>query len=122
MTATTIEWHAVFGLDELWEGDFLDVEVAGEPVLVVHLLGGEVKAYQGVCPHQEVMLADGDWDEESSVLWCGGHRWEFDLRTGEGVNPAGCTLYEYPVKVEDDTVYVGVPQDGQRHYNRCPGT
>jgi len=122
VTVASLAWHEAFAIDELWEGDFLDLEIDGEPVLVVHLIGGAIKAYQGVCPHQEVMLADGDWDEDTGVLVCGGHRWEFDMSSGVGINPAGCALYEYPTKVDDGVVFVGVPEDGERHYNRCPGS
>lgn len=111
-------WFDAAATGDLWEGDVLDVEVAGEQVLLVHLPGGEIRAYQGICPHQQVLLADGKWDEESGTLVCAGHAWEFDLRTGAGVNPAGCRLYRYPVQVTDKTVQIGIPQDGASHYHR----
>jgi toluene monooxygenase system ferredoxin subunit len=119
--STDIRWVDAIGLDELWEGEILDTEAAGEPVLLVHLPGGEFRAYQGLCPHQEVLLADGQWDEDSGTLECRGHSWQFDLRSGAGINPAGCRLYCYPVDVVGDRVLIGVPQDGLRHYNRNPG-
>jgi toluene monooxygenase system ferredoxin subunit len=120
-TDAAVRWVDAVDLGELWEGDILDVQVADEPVLLVHLPGGEVRAYQGMCPHQEMPLADGDFDEDSGVLVCMGHLWEFDLRAGVGINPAGCRLYAYPVEVTGDRVRVGIPQDGLRHHNRCPG-
>jgi toluene monooxygenase system ferredoxin subunit len=105
-------------VDDLWEGDLLDVEVEGEQVLLAHLDGGEIKAYQGMCPHQEILLADGKWDADRSVLLCGGHNWEFDLTNGHGLNPTGCRLFEFPVKVDGEEILVGIPQDGERHHNR----
>ncbi|GEL19438.1 Rieske 2Fe-2S domain-containing protein [Pseudonocardia asaccharolytica] len=117
-----IRWVEAATLDELWQGEILDVELEGEPVLLVHLLDGAIRAYQGICPHQEVLLADGKWDEETNVLLCGGHHWEFDLTSGSGINPSGCRLYRYPVRTDGAAVRVGLPQDGERHYNRCPGT
>lgn len=113
-----IRWVSAATTDDLWEGDILDVEVEGEQVLLVHLLGGPVKAFQGICPHQEVLLADGKWNADKGTLLCGGHNWEFDLSTGTGLNPAGCRLFEYPVRVVSDEVVVGIPQDGERHHNR----
>lgn len=114
-----IRWVTASSADDLWEGDLLDVEVEGEAVMLVHLLdGGGVKAYQGMCPHQEILLADGKWDADKGLLLCGGHNWEFDLNTGAGLNPTGCRLFEFPVLVEGDDILVGVPQDGQRHHNR----
>jgi toluene monooxygenase system ferredoxin subunit len=103
----------VAGADELWEGDVLGVDVEGAPVLLVSLAGGELRAYQGGCPHQEQPLSDGDVDGE--VLTCSGHLWEFDLRTGRGVNPAGCRLAAYEVRRDDDRLLVGVPDGGLSH-------
>lgn len=115
---TEVLWVKAADAEELWEGDLLDIEVDGEEILLVHMLGGPVKAYQGMCPHQEILLADGEWDADTNRLLCSGHRWEFDLTTGAGTNPAGCQLYEYQVKVEDGEIILGVPQDGKRHHNR----
>jgi toluene monooxygenase system ferredoxin subunit len=119
VTSPEVKWIDVTTFGELWEGDVLDVEAAGERVLLVHLPGGGLRAYQGFCPHQEVLLADGDWDPDDGVLVCRGHLWELDLRAGIGLNPSGCRLYAYPVEADGDTVRVGVPQDGERHHNRC---
>jgi toluene monooxygenase system ferredoxin subunit len=116
--STAVTWVSVASTDDFWEGDVLDVEAEGEPVLLVHLLGGTVKAFQGVCPHQEVLLADGAWDAEKATLLCTGHNWQFDLAGGVGLNPAGCRLYEYPVRLVGDEVVVGIPQDGERHHLR----
>ena len=81
-------------------------------MLLVHILDGPVKAYQGMCPHQEILLADGTWDADSNVLTCPGHNWTFDLTSGAGTNPSGCRLYEYPVKVEGDDIVVYRPTIG----------
>ena len=113
-----VRWVSAASVDELWEGDVLDVEVADEQVLLVHLDGGDIKAYQGMCPHQEVLLADGTWDPDTNVLICPGHSWEFDLATGKGLNPAGCQLFEFAVQKVSDEILVGVPNDGRRHHNR----
>ena len=114
-----VEWHRVVDLAEFWEGELYDTQLGDDHVLLVHLPGPEVKAFQGLCPHQEVLLVDGEWNEDAGTLMCGGHRWEFDMRSGQGINPAGCRLYEFPVRIEDDAVMVGVPQDGERHYLRA---
>ncbi len=120
-TASTaqINWVGAVALDDFWEGEVIDVEVAGEQVLLAHLAENEIKAYQGICPHQEVLLAAGSWDPDSRVLVCTGHNWEFDLNSGAGCNPAEAQLYEYPVRVAENMVEVGIPQDGASHHNRC---
>lgn len=113
-----IKWVEVPEAQDIWEGDVVDAEVDGEQVLIVHNLDGSYHAFQGLCPHQEVLLADGKWDEESCVITCPGHLWEFDTNTGSGINPKGSTLYRYPVREDGGVVCVGIPQDGELHYNK----
>lgn len=117
-----VQWFDTVEMADLWEGDITDVEVNGEEVLIAHLEGGRIRAYQGMCPHQEISLADGKWEADSSSLVCSGHSWEFDLQTGNGINPQGCQLFQFAVRVVNDTVQVAIPQDGKRHYNRYPGS
>ena len=114
-----IRWLGAVELEDFWEGEVIDVEVEGEKVMLAHLAENEIKAFQGVCPHQEVLLALGRWDPDSRVLVCTGHNWEFDLNSGAGLNPAEAQLYEYSVRVVDGVVEVGIPQDGASHHNRC---
>ncbi|WP_396932088.1 Rieske 2Fe-2S domain-containing protein [Mycolicibacterium sp.] len=113
-----VRWHEVPEAKDLWQGDITDAEVDGEQVLIVHHLDGSFAAFQGVCPHQEVLLADGTWNEDAGTLRCSGHEWEFDLTTGVGINPTGCPLYRYLVEEDEGIVRVGIPQDGKSHYNR----
>jgi toluene monooxygenase system ferredoxin subunit len=91
-------------LDELWEGEMAAFEVNGHDVLLLWPLGGEIKAYQGICPHQETPLADGKFD--GRTLTCGAHLWQFDACTGKGVNPANVCLAEYPITVEGEEVFI----------------
>jgi toluene monooxygenase system ferredoxin subunit len=72
------------------------------------LAGGDIRAYQGYCPHQKTALTDGELD--GHILTGAAHSWKFNLSTGEGLNPKGCQLYRYGVKVEDAAIFVGVPQ------------
>ena len=114
--AITLAWIAVATLDELWEGEVTDVQVGDTTILLVHLAGGDIRAYQGYCPHQRTALANGHLD--GPILTCAAHLWQFNLATGQGVNPQGCQLSRYRVKVEDATISVGIPRDAQSHDNR----
>ncbi|HPX35792.1 MAG TPA: Rieske 2Fe-2S domain-containing protein [Mycobacterium sp.] len=113
-----LQWFIATDAASLWEGEVLDVEVGGQPVMIVHLLGGDLRAYQGMCPHQEIPMAAGVFDPETSQLTCAGHAWVFDLRTGRGVNPAGFQLFAYPIREIHGTIQVGVSPGMHRHYNR----
>jgi toluene monooxygenase system ferredoxin subunit len=121
MTEVEVRWFDVTDAAELWEGDLVDFDVEGEQVMLAHLIGGEIKAFQAMCPHQEIPLAHGEFDVDTCELTCTGHSWKFDLRTGQGTNPVGCELYSFPVRVEGEKIQVGVAQDGKRHYCRFSG-
>ena len=96
----------VCGLDDLWEGDMSPFVIDGQDVLLIWAEGASVRAFQGECPHQAIPLSEGAFD--GKVLTCRAHQWEFDGCTGKGINPTDCGLVEYPLKIENDEVYVNV--------------
>jgi toluene monooxygenase system ferredoxin subunit len=116
--SATLVWREVAMLDDVWEGETLEVEVDGQPVLVVHLNGGDIVAYQGVCPHQQIPLESGEIDEGAEKLTCSAHAWEFDLRDGTGINPTGCNLYRYHTRRDADTILVGYPEGDHNRHNQ----
>jgi len=93
-------------LDDLWKGEMEAFEIDGTDVLLVHTDSGKIHAVQAVCPHQEVDLAEGEL--EGQVLTCCMHLWQFDVVTGQGVNPTHAELAKYPVKVEGEDIWVDV--------------
>ncbi len=113
----TLKWVQAASLEDLWEGEMTEVEVEGEAVLLLNLPGRKVVAYQGICPHQQRSLEDGEFDGQ--VITCAAHRWQFEAATGKGINPANCQLYTYEVRVEGEEIFIGVPEDSGRRYNRC---
>lgn len=97
-------WHDTISIDDLWEGDMIAVDVAGQSVLLVNV-DGNVRAYANRCPHQASALDEGDLDGQT--LTCATHLWEFDALTGAGVNPDDACLRGFPCKVGDDgTIHV----------------
>lgn len=101
-----MKFQKVCTLDDLWEGEMTEVEVDGHVIVLVRFQGGESRAFQGLCPHQDISLAEGKFD--GRVLICRAHQWTFDANTGKGINPGNCRLAEYPVKLEGDDVLVAV--------------
>lgn len=73
------------------------------PVLVTRV-DGVLYACPGVCPHEDVALADGDL--EGTTIRCPGHSYEFDLRTGRCLHESTLHLRRYPVTIADDELYV----------------
>lgn len=91
-------------LDDLWEGEMESFEIDGQEVLLVCAEGGDVRAFQGVCPHQDIPLVEGKFDGKTLV--CRAHQWVFDACTGVGINPGDCQLASYPIKIEGTEIFV----------------
>lgn len=91
-------------LDDLWDGEMVSVRVGGAPVLLVRLAEGDVHAFADRCPHAGAPLSDGRL--AGGTLRCAAHHWEFDARTGAGLNPKSCALERYAVKLVGGAVWV----------------
>ena len=94
----------VCALDDLWEGEMEAFTVNGQEILLVCAEGGVIKAFQGVCPHQDIALVEGTFDGKTVI--CRAHLWQFDACTGQGINPRDCALAEYPVDIVGEEVFV----------------
>jgi toluene monooxygenase system ferredoxin subunit len=88
----------------LGEGEMVPFTIDGHEILLVWPDGGELKAFQGVCPHDNGLLKFGGFN--GRILTCTLHNWVFDGRTGEGLSPTGCVLEEFPLRIEDGLVQV----------------
>ncbi len=84
---------------ELWDGEMEAYDVGAAEVLVVKV-DGQICAFDGICPHQSSSLVEGDL--EDGVLTCSAHEWQFDVRSGESVNPRGERLIRHDVTVDGD--------------------
>ena len=47
----------------------------------------------------------------SGTLTCAMHLWQYDARTGKGLNPRGTGLRRLPMKLEDDGIWIEVDGD-----------
>lgn len=99
-----MKYQIACAADELWEGDMTEVEVDGQVILLVWPKDGDIRAFQGICPHQDIPLSEGRFD--GRIIMCRAHQWTFDATSGQGLNPKDCELAEYPVKIEGDHIMV----------------
>lgn len=93
-------------LDDLPEGSLTTVDVNGHHVLLSKI-GGEVHALDGTCTHEEADLGLGVLLEDRVV--CPLHLSQFDLKTGEVMNPpATVPLRVFNVKIQDGSIFIEV--------------
>src|SRR5690606_38902263 len=101
-----IEYHAVAKVDDLDDEDVMAVFAGGQEI-ALYRIEGEFYATDGICTHENVGLADGF--VEGDRIECPLHSACFEIKTGKVLcAPAEVDLKIFPVKVEGDTVYVGV--------------
>ncbi len=70
-------------------------------------------ACQNLCPHKMQMILSrgmtGSSGDQPKVA-CPFHKRTFSLKTGECLNADECSIATFPVKIENDFVYVGFTQ------------
>jgi toluene monooxygenase system ferredoxin subunit len=93
-------------IDDLFQGESAAFVSEGRPVLLVWPYKGELKAFQGVCPHQDISLEGALL--QGDTLTCQVHRWAFDMKTGQGKAPHFFCLERYALRIEAGAVQVDV--------------
>ena len=94
----------------LQEGQIGLFRVGKRSILLVWPRGGEVRAYHGRCPHQDIPLDNATFDGKTIV--CGHHQWQMDGTTGACVNRVvthKCALAPYAMRFEGAQVQVDLP-------------
>ncbi|WDF53460.1 Rieske (2Fe-2S) protein [Mucilaginibacter sp. KACC 22063] len=89
-------------------GDFekiTKIEVAGKKLCVINY-GGELFALASKCPHAGADLSKG-WCEKGKLI-CPYHRYSYDLLTGRGSEGQNDFVNTYPVKVENNYIFIGI--------------
>src|ERR1041384_7293266 len=92
-------------LGELWPGEMQSVKTAFGSILLINL-DGHIYAYEDRCAHLGLPLSAGQL--HGCVLTCAAHEWQYDARTGGGLNPRHVKLRPLPAKVEDGAIWVDV--------------
>jgi len=100
-------FHRAASLNDVWQGEMIGVRICGQAVLLVDA-GNGICAYRDRCAHKGLPLSQGRL--RGTVLACAAHGWEYDARTGCGINPASVELARLQVKVEGDDILVDVPE------------
>jgi len=104
----TITWHPVCNIGEIDLEDVTQFEHGGKFYAVYHTPSG-FYATDGLCTHEDEFLADGLVLGE--IIECPRHQGRFEIPTGEAKGAPVCVnLQTYPTKVEEQQVYIGLPE------------
>ncbi|MGI4741710.1 MAG: nitrite reductase small subunit NirD [Janthinobacterium lividum] len=112
-TAVAVTWLPVCQATDIPADGGACALVEGEQVAIFNFARrGEWYATQNLCPHkQQMILARGMIGSTGEAcepkVACPYHKRTFSLLTGECLNADECAIQTYPIKVEDNTVYIG---------------
>lgn len=105
---SSLEYHEIAPASELPNGERLFVDVADRPIVIFNI-AGQLFAIGDVCTHDDGPLGDGVIEGYNIV--CPRHGAEFDIRTGKVMQmPAVVDIPAYPVKIEKDMIFIGLPK------------
>jgi len=94
-------------LSEVQENSLFPVEADGELICLTKI-DGIIYAFADNCTHISGPLNEGEL--EGCTITCPWHGAEFDVRTGKVLcGPARQDLATYPVKIEEDGIYINLP-------------
>jgi nitrite reductase (NADH) small subunit len=96
-------WHSVAKKSDLPKNSSLSVEIEGH-LVALFCSGGKYYAMEGRCVHRGAPLGDGHLS--GSRVTCPWHAWEFNVKSGECYTMAGAKQQMFPVKVEQDEIWV----------------
>jgi nitrite reductase/ring-hydroxylating ferredoxin subunit len=103
LAVQTGTWRRVAAIADVPARGMRAFVVDGVNVLIAHT-GDRFVAVQSLCPHEAIPLESGLID--GATLTCLEHMWQFDLETGAPLGEALEGLHTYPLKTEEDQLYI----------------
>jgi 3-phenylpropionate/trans-cinnamate dioxygenase ferredoxin subunit len=102
------EWIAACGIDDIDPEDVTAFQHNGTDYAIYRSPEDEFFATDGHCSHERTLLCDGL--VMGGIIECPKHNGRFDYTSGQAKGaPVIIDLKTYPVKVDDDTVYLQIP-------------
>ena len=97
-------WTRAVATGDIEEDDLVGVTLEGREIAVYNLKG-RFYATDNICTHQDACLSEGFVIDD--IIECPLHQGRFHIPTGQPKGaPVHIPLRVYPVKVEDNVVYV----------------
>ena len=99
------EWTEAATVAEFEATDRKFVDLGGDQQFGLYVVDGQYYASSAWCTHEKTSLVHGDL--EGHEIMCPVHGARFDLRNGRHLClPATRALKTYPVKVEDEKIFI----------------
>jgi 3-phenylpropionate/trans-cinnamate dioxygenase ferredoxin subunit len=113
MSETKYQWFKIAeNVDEFSFGENnLAVVEANCKKLTLAKFNNELFACTYLCPHASGVLADGYIDTTGNIA-CPVHRYKFNLMNGRNTTGEGYYLKTYPVKINEEGIFVGFEEKG----------
>ena len=86
----------------------MGLDVDGNSILLVNF-DDHIYAYADACPHQKSRLSEGSLI--GKTLRCARHLWEFDVCTGNGINPQNACLKAFSVSIESRDILLDLDDE-----------
>lgn len=103
-----MKWVKILSKDSIKRDDFIcTVKVEGGKYCIIKS-NGCFYATQSRCPHAGADLSGG-WCKNEKLI-CPFHRYQYDLKTGEGAEGQGDYIEIYPLDVREDGIYIGIKE------------
>jgi len=98
----------VLKISDLPPGSRKIVESDGYEIALFNV-SQNIYAVSNICPHNGGSLGQGLISEDA--VTCPLHYFKFSLRTGKSLNQPSYRLETYPVKIEEDWIYLDLPEE-----------
>ncbi|MCH9645671.1 MAG: Rieske 2Fe-2S domain-containing protein [Proteobacteria bacterium] len=97
-------WHKALNQPPK-EGTMVEVEIQGKKLFVT-LNNGQLYCAENRCPHEDIELTLGCL--KGNRVKCSLHGYSFDLATGDSSEEDVDNMQTYPVKQENNEIYIEV--------------
>ena len=106
MSLDNSNWYFVKNTDGIEDEDVIRFDHEDKTFCIYKLEDG-FYATDGICTHEAVHLEDGlVMDDE---IECPMHQGAFNIKSGKAISPPACDdLKTYPVKVEENKIYIQI--------------
>ncbi|MDQ2720456.1 MAG: Rieske 2Fe-2S domain-containing protein [Bacteroidota bacterium] len=90
------------------ENNLVEIDIDGKKVCLANTQSG-IKACASRCPHAGGNMAEGKLDAKGNIV-CTVHKYHFNLSDGRDIGGEGYFLKIYPVKEDEEGIFVGMEE------------